>query len=194
MGKQIHLGNVERLFDASPVVDFKSIERIVGTGKRSSYAKLLVHTLLQRGKIYTIGKGSYTKHPELSLAVFSFTPSYLGLQSALSQYGIWEQETIPVILTIRRVRRGIRSLMGSNVLLRTIDKRYFFGVEYRQEGAFYLPYSDVEKTCIDMVVFNQRMDTETIQRMRKMIDMQRLKTYLKRYPLILRKRVLRLVQ
>ena len=84
--------------------------------------------------------------------------------------------------------------MGSNVLLRTIDKRYFFGVEYRQEGAFYLPYSDVEKTCIDMVVFNQRMDTETIQRMRKMIDMQRLKTYLKRYPLILRKRVLRLVQ
>src|SRR3989344_8422992 len=127
MGKQIHLEKIKDLFERSPVVDFKSIERMVGKSKKSSYAKLLVYNLLKKGKIKKIGNGVYTQHNELSLAVFSFKPAYLGLQTALSHYGLWEQETIPVIITTKKVRRGIRNLMGGNVLLRNIDKEHFFG-------------------------------------------------------------------
>lgn len=193
MGKQIHLGKIEALFDKSPVIDFKSINRIVGGVKNSSYAKLLVHNLLKKGKIKKIGKGIYTKHNEISLAVFSFQPAYLGLQSALSHYGLWGQETIPVIITTKKVRRGIRNLIGGNVLLRSINDKYFFGSEYLEDGNFYLPYSDLEKTFIDMVVFNQKIDGEVLKKIKNKINRKRLVNYLKKYPLKIRGRMNKLL-
>ena len=182
MGKQVHLERVKRMFEKSPVVEFRSIKRIVGVkNAKNNYAKLLVHNLLKKGEIKRIGRGVYTKHSESSLAVFVFNPSYLGLQSALSFYGLWEQETIPVILTTRKVRRGIRKILNSNILVRNIDKKYFFGFEYSKEGDFYLPYSDLEKTFIDMVVFNQEMSKEVVKNVRKRMDKKRFNEYLRRY-------------
>ena len=194
MGKQIYLDKIEAIFDKSPLVDFKSVERVIGKAKNSNYAKLLVHNLVKKGKIKKIGKGVYTKHNEISLAVFSFKPAYLGLQSALSHYKIWEQETIPVIITTKKVRRGIRSLMDRNVLLRNIDKKYFFGVEYLEEGNFFLPYSDLEKTFIDMVFYNQKIDEEYLKKIRKKIDKQKLINYLKKYPLNIKERVRKILE
>ncbi|MFA5020333.1 MAG: hypothetical protein WC533_04505 [Candidatus Pacearchaeota archaeon] len=193
MGKQIHLEKIESLFEKSPVVDFKSIERIVGKTKNSNYAKLLVYNLLKKGKIKKIGKGFYSVHNEISLVVFSFKPAYLGLQSALSYHKIWGQETIPVVITTKKVRRGVRSLMGRNVMIRNIDKKYFFGFEHVMEGDFYLPYSDLEKTFIDMVVFNQKIDDDALKNIQKEIDKSKLNNYLKRYPEKIRNRVKRLV-
>ena len=180
MGKQIHLNKVEKLFEKSLVVDFKSVERVIGN-KKSNYAKLFISNLLKQGKIKKVGKGVYTKFSESSLAVFAFTPGYLGLQSSLSFHGLWEQETIPVILTTKKVRTGIRSVMDSNVLVRKIDRKYFFGVEHLKEGNFYLPYSDVEKTFIDMIVFNQSIDGVVLKKIKKRIDNVKLSGYLKKY-------------
>jgi len=190
MGKQIYLEKIEKLFDKSPVVDFRSIERIIGVKKRSNYAKLLISNLIKKGKINKVGKGVYTKYPESTLAVFAFKPAYLGLQCALSYHKIWEQETIPIILTTRKIRRGIRSIMKTNILIRNIDPKYFFGFDYVKEGDFYLPYSDIEKTFIDLVVFNQKMDDEVIKNIKKKIDKKKLSEYLKKYSLLLRKKVM----
>ena len=192
MGKQIHLEKIENLFEKSPVVDFKSIVRLMGKGKNNNYAKLLIHNLIKKGKIKKIGKGIYTKYNDISLAVFSFKPAYLGLQSALSHHGIWEQETIPIIITTKKVRRGVRSLMGGNIFLRNIDKKYFFGLEYMEEGNFYFPYSDLEKTFIDMIVFNQKMDKEVLKKIKNKINKSKLLNYLKRYPLKIRRRMMKL--
>jgi predicted transcriptional regulator of viral defense system len=189
MGKQIHLEKIERLFDKSQVVDFKSIERVVGVKKKSSYAKLLVSNLVKKGKIKKIGKGFYTKHSESSLAVFAFQPAYLGLQCALSHHGVWEQATIPVILTTKKVRRGIRRIMESNVLVRNIDKKYFFGFGYEKEGEFYLPYSDLEKTLIDLLVFNQKISGQIVEKIKQKLDENKLNEYLRKYSAKLRKRV-----
>jgi len=189
MGKQIHLKKIESLFEKSPVVDFESIERIVGKSGKSNYAKLLVVNFLKKGKIIKIGKGYYSKHNEISLSVFAYKPAYLGLQSALSIYGLWEQETIPVIITTRKIRRGIRKILGTNVLLRNINKKFFFGFDFIKEGDFYLPYSDLEKTFIDLVVFNQKISKEVLDNIRKKINKKKLMEYLKKYPEKLRKRV-----
>ncbi len=191
MGTQKHLWKIENLFEKSPVVDFQSIQRIIGKSKTSNYAKLLVSNLLKKGKIKRIGKGVYTKHDEISLAVFSFKPAYLGLQSALSRYNLWEQETIPVIITARKVRRGVRSLMGGNILIKNINKKYFFGFEYVKEGDFYLPYSDLEKTFIDLIVFNQKIDDVVLMKLRTEINKDKLLSYLKEYPVKFKKAVLK---
>lgn len=189
MGKQIHLSRINELFDKSPVVDFKSIERVVGSSKKSNYAKLLVHNLLSKGKIKKIGKGVYTKHNDISLVVFSFSPAYLGLQDALSHHSISEQETVPIILTTRKVRRGIRKFLGGNVLVRNINKKYFFGFEYAEYGGFCLPYSDLEKTFIDMIIFNQRMDKDVLKRIKKRVNVHKLNSYLIKYPKNVRNKI-----
>ena len=192
MEKQIHIDKVKELFEKSPVVDFKSIQRIVRAGKtRGNYAKLLVSNLLKRNYIKKIGKGIYTKHNESSLSVFAFKPAYLGLQCALSHFGIWEQETIPIILTTKKVRRGIRKIMGSNVLIRNIDKKHFFGFDFVKEGDFYMPYSDLEKTFIDMIVFNQKIDLIVLNKIKKEINKKRLNSYLKNYSPKIKKMILK---
>jgi len=188
MGKQIYLEKVRELFKRSPVLDFKSVERIIGQ-KKGSYAKLLVSNLLKRGEIKKIGKGVYTKHDEVSLSVYAFAPAYLGLQCALSFHGVWEQETIPVILTIKKVKRGIRKTLGTSILLRNIDKKYLFGFEYLKEGDFYLPYSDLEKTFIDMFLFNQKIDNLTLRKIKNKIDRKKLKSYLIKCSNPIRRRV-----
>jgi len=177
MEKMKHKEKIEALFEKSVVVDYKSIERIVG----SEYAKLLISNLLKKKTIFKIGKGFYTKHYDISLAVFSFKPAYLGLQCALSYYGLWEQETIPVIVTTKKVRRGLRDILGGNVLIRNIDKRFFFGVNLVKEGSHYYPYSDLEKTVIDLIWFNEKIDLKILKKILNKIDFVKFNKYLKVY-------------
>ena len=142
MGKQKYLVSVNELFNKSSVVNFSSIDRIIKDKKQvKQYTKQLIRNLLLKGIIKNLAKGYYTKSDDPSLAVFCFKPSYLGLQDALSFHNLWEQETIPIIITTKKVRQGIREVLGTNVLIRRIDKKYQFGIEYYLQGNFYLPYT-----------------------------------------------------
>ena len=187
MGREKHLKNVLALFKKSPVVNYRSIEMIAG----KQYAKQLIRNLALKGEIKKLAKGNYTIHDEISISVFCFKPGYLGLQDALSFHNLWEQETIPIIITSRRVRQGIRKVMGSNVLIRRIDKKYLFGFDYYEQSGLYLPYSDVEKTLIDMVYFNEKISGETLNNIIRKIDRKRLDSYLKAYPSRIRMKVLK---
>ena len=191
MGKEKYLKQIENLFEKSPVVDFSSIERIIKSKKNiKQYTKQLIRNLVLKNKIKRLSKGYYTKHDESGLAVFCFKPAYLGLQDALSFHNLWEQETIPVIITAKKVRQGGRKIFeNANILIRRIDKKYFFGFEYLKSGDFYFPYSDVEKTFIDMIYFRQSIDEEVLKNIKKKIDKKKLERYLKKYPEKFRKRV-----
>jgi len=195
MGKQKHLDKVMELLKKSPVVDFSSIKRIVKSKKtKTTYPKILVSNLIKQGKIHRIAKGFYTTHTDPSLAVFCFKPSYIGLQSALSVHGLWEQETIPVILTTTKTRVGIRKSLASNIYIRRLAKKHFFGYSLMQDGEFYLPYSDIEKTFIDLIVFKQKINKEVIQEIKTKIDQKKLRKYLKAYSPKTRKEVMKVIQ
>src|SRR3989344_769407 len=149
MGKQKYLLRVTSLFKESPVVNFSSIERIVKNKKNiKQYTKQLIRNLIKQGKINKLTKGFYTSRDEISLIVFCFKPAYLGLQNAMSFHNLWEQETVPVVITTRNLRVGIRRVFDMNVSIRKIDKKYIFGFEYYKDGEFYFPYSDIEKRLI----------------------------------------------
>ena len=183
MGKEKYRKDIELLFEKSPIVSYKSIERIVNDKRKvRQYVKKLVRYLLLKNKIKRITKGYYTTRDEASLVVFTFQPAYLGLQDALSFHNIWEQETIPIIITTRKVRQGIRHILGQNVLIRRLDKKYLFGIEYHQQSGMAFPYSDIEKTFIDMVYFNENLNDEVIEEFNKRIDRKKLQEYLKKYP------------
>lgn len=195
MGKEKYLREIESLFEKSPVVSYSSINRIIQNKKRvKQYTKLLVRNLILKGKIKRLAKGYYSLKNEPSLLVYCIKPSYLGLQNALSFYNLWEQETIPVIITSKKVRNGIRKIDNGNILIRRIDKKYLFGFDYVKEGDIYLPYSDIEKTFIDMIYFKERMDEKTIKNMVEKFDKKKLNSYLKKYPDNFRKKVLKYLE
>ena len=183
MGAKKHLDKIEELFRQSPVVSFDSVNRIVKNDrKKSEYAKQLIRNLISQGKIKRLTKGFYTVQDNPELIVFCFKPSYLGLQDALSFHNLWEQETIPVIITSRKIRSGLRSVNGSNVLIRRLDKKYFLGIEYYDNGKNYLPYSDIEKTFIDLIYFKEKLSEEALKNIKEGIDKKKLEKYLKEYP------------
>lgn len=187
MGKRKYVFAVESLFKKSPVVNAASLKRIV---KSKGYTKQLVRNMSAKGAIKRLAKGCYTSRDDPSLAVFCFEPAYLGLQDALSFHNLWEQETIPVIITAAMVRPGLRKSMGLNIMIKRINKKYLFGFDYQSCGAeLYLPYSDIEKTLIDMVYFGQNLNRETIREIVKRIDKKKLGIYLKIYPEKIRKKV-----
>ena len=195
MGKEKHLKEILDLFEKSPVVEFSSAERIVKKKKNiKQYTKQLIRNLILKGRIKRLTKSFYTLHGDPSLAVFCFKPSYLGLQDALSFHNLWEQETIPVIITVRKARPGIRKILGMNVLIKRLNKRYLFGFDYYEYKNFYLPYSDIEKTLIDLIYFKERLNKEMVKNIVKRIDIKKLNSYLKSYPRQIKDRVMKTIK
>ena len=182
MGKDKYRKDIDSLFAKSSVVGYGSIDRIVKNKKNTKYIKKLVHYLLLKNKIKRLAKGYYTTRDDASLAIFAFQPAYLGLQDALSFYDLWEQETIPIIVTTRNVRQGIRKALGQNILIRRIKKEYFFGIEHHLQGDVALPYSNIEKTFIDMIYFRENISKEVLSAFKKKLNKKKLRDYLRVYP------------
>ncbi len=65
-----------------------------------------------------------------------------------------------------------------------------FGFENVKYGDFFVPVSDLEKTFIDMVYFNEIPDGKTLKKLKRKIDLKKLMGYLKKYPEKIKKRVL----
>ena len=181
MGEIKYIQDIRNFFKKNIIVDINSLKKFILNKKgNEKYIHLLINHMVKRGEIIRITKGFYSIYDDPIFAVFCFKPAYIGLQSALSFHNIWEQETIPLIITIKKVRQGIRTINKNNIMLRRINKKYFFGIEYINENN-YIPISDIEKTFIDMIYFNQKLDKETLNNFKKVINKEKLKKYMKFY-------------
>lgn len=190
MGKIIHLNKLKEFFKSTPVFRARDVELVV---KNKSYSYLTLHNLVKRGEIKRITKGWYSLHEDPIVAVFCFKPAYIGLQEALSIHELWEQETNVVIVTTQKVRVGIRKILDSNVILHRIDQKYFFGFDYLKYENFFIPVSDIEKTLIDLIYFNEIPGKEVLKEIKKKMNREKLKKYLKNFSSKFRKRVHKLV-
>lgn len=182
MAKRKYLDRIEELFEKSVVVSLSDIERIIKDKKDTEYAKQIVNHLVKKGKIKRLTQGWYTVNNEVGIGVLCFKPAYLGLESALSYYNLWEQETTPVIITSNLIRPGIRKCMEKNILIRRSSKKYMFGYELKEDAGYYLPYSDIEKTFIDFIVFREKLSSEVIKEFKHRIEAKKLERYLRKYP------------
>lgn len=191
MGKTKYLNQIRKFIRITPAFRVRDIELIV---KNRSYSYLILHHLLKKGEIKKVIKGWYTFYDDPIVSIFCFKPAYIGLQEALSIYDIWEQETNVVIITTRRIRCGVRNVLGNNVILRRIDPRYFFGFDYLKYNDFFIPVSDVEKTLIDLIYFREIPGEEVLQEIKKRLDKKKLEKYLKKFPTKFRKKVVKILE
>lgn len=151
-------------------------------GISKGYAQLLLHNLESSGEIQRITRGFYSFKDDASVSGFAFSPFYYGLQEALSLRNLWEQETNPVIITPKKVRTGVREIMGTNALLRRINRKMFFGFEPVKYYDYWLPVSDIEKTLIDFAYFREPIPKEVERNLVKRSSRDTLKKYLKKCP------------
>lgn len=184
-----HIKKVREFLKRTPVANLQSISAQIGD---KNYAYVTMNHLLKRGEVRRITRGYYTVHDDPSLLVYCLKPAYIGLQDAMSFHNLWEQETSPIIITNRKVRCGIRKVMGHNVLVRRISKEYLFGYEHYRHGDFSLPVSDVEKTFIDMVYFGE-IEKPIMREFETRIDRKKLGRYLRKYPTNFRNKILALL-
>ena len=191
MGKVVHLRKVLDFAKVTPVFRPRDVELIV---KDRGYAHLLLHNLVGSGRLVRYFRGWYGLRDDPTLSVFTFKPAYLGLQEALSIRELWEQETVPVVITTLRVRTGIRSVAGGNLLVRHLAERYFFGYDFLKYGDFYVPVSDPEKTLIDFVYYNEAIGEEALEGLLKRANRAVLLKYLRPYPQALKRRVMRVFE
>lgn len=170
---------VKKVLHNNPVFTNRDVSMII---KDKSYANLLLHNLVNQKQAYRLKRGCYSWTKDPFLSVFCFRPAYLGLEFALSFYEIWDQETNPVIITPKKVRIGTRKVLGTNIIVHRIKKNYFFGIKFLKHEDFYLPVSDIEKTIIDFIYFNNIPDKDIWDKILKRADKNKLFSYIKKYP------------
>lgn len=178
-------------FSARPVFTIRDAKFFLSElGASKEYQYLLISNLLKKGEIKKIKKGAYTFGIDPSIANFAFSPSYHGLQDALSLLDLWDQETNTIIITPLKVRIGVREILGGKVFVRRIDRSMFFGFDSIRYFDYILPVSDVEKTLIDFVYFKEPLPNTVLKEMKKKIDKGKLNGYLDRCSKFLKRRVL----
>ena len=190
MGKVVHLGKIMEFAGKTPVFRARDVELIV---KSKNYSHLILHKLVREDRIRRVTKGWYSLYEDPMVSVFCFKPAYIGLQDALSFHGLWEQETNVTIVTSRKVRVGVRRILDSNVVLHNIDRRYLFGFDFLKYGEFFVPVSDVEKTLLDLVYFNEIPSKDVLNEARHKLNEDKLKKYLASYPSRIKDRIRRVV-
>lgn len=160
-----------------------------GLGASREYCYLLLTNLEKKNNVQRVKKGVYSFNDDPTLASFAYSPSYHGLQDALSLLDLWDQETNTVIITPRKIRNGMKNVFGGKVLVRRVSRKMFFGFQSVKYFDYWIQVSDVEKTLIDFVYFKEPLQKEVLEEIKKRIDKKRLKNYLKRCTPRLRKRI-----
>jgi predicted transcriptional regulator of viral defense system len=160
-------------------------------GASYAYARLMLHNLLKKGEITRLTKGIYTFHHDVTVVGFAFRPFYYGLEDALMIRRLSLQGMNPLVLTTRNVRTGVRQFKGRNYVVYRIPKERFFGYSLVKYGDFWIPVSDVEKTVIDMLCMSGGIRDELWPGIMEVLDMKRLRLYLKNYKGKLREKVLK---
>lgn len=191
-----YISLVRQTFSGSgfPTFTMSDIRVLLGSkGCSYAYVRLMLHNLIRKGEITQLTRGVYTFHRDAVVVGFAFHPFYYGLENALSIRGLSGQGTNFIVMTTRNVRTGVRTFMGRNYVVNRIGGDQLFGYNLVQYGETWVPVSNVEKTVIDMVYFNDGIRDELWSGILGVLNMKRLREYLTRHKPEFRKRVLAMV-
>lgn len=158
-------------------------------GASEAYIKLFMHNQLKRHGLRRIGKGAYTFNDADAVVGFAFAPFYYGMEYALTIRRLWTQMADPVIITTRKVVPGMRESAGTQITVRRISERMFFGMEQVIYEGMFIPVSDAEKTLIDLIYYRVNIGAEDMGALIAACDKEKLRKYSKRCSARVRERL-----
>lgn len=156
---------------------------------------------IDRRRLYEWQKKGYIKKLTNNFYIFSdtkindpflkmignkiYSPSYIGLESALSFYGFIPEAVFQITSITSRKTRNIETPVA-NFNYRSIHKRLFWGYQLNTETEHVFFISDPEKTILDLLYLNPNLDDAgSFEELRlnneifkKLLDICKLKKYL----------------
>lgn len=132
-----------------------SVKELVNRGIPSNYARLLVHNLTKKGKIFRVEKGYYaTVNNPFVVAGLIVFPSYISMYSALYLRGLLSQIAFAIqVVTTKRRKNKKLFFADTPIEFYKIKRDYFFGFEYIMYDGFEIPIAQPEKAIIDIFYF-----------------------------------------
>jgi predicted transcriptional regulator of viral defense system len=167
---------------------------LLNKGANKSYFSVFLSNLIKQKKIFRISHGFYSFKERIDSIEKNFFPSYHGLQDALTIHELWGQQTNTILITPKKIRSGERIVNGNKVFIKKINRKMFFGFESIKIIDSWVMVSDIEKTLIDFVYYNENIDKKTLENLKRKIDLKKLKKYLKNIDKRYSKKVLFLIQ
>lgn len=153
---------------------------LIRNGASDAYIRLFLHNMINKGRMYRLKKGLYTFSNEEAVTGFAFRPFYYGLEYALTIRGLWTQQSIPVIITKTLANPGPRQVLGTDVIIHRISNKAFFGFDYLMHSGIYVPVAEPEKILLDLSYFRKRIDRETLIKVKKEVNQDKMQEYAER--------------
>ncbi len=178
---RVKYGEFVKKLEKVSAFNFKILESKLG----KSYAKIFIHNLKKKGKITELIKGWYSFKKSPYLVTVPLGEAYIGLGTAAFIHGVWDQIPNIDVLTTRaprKVKVGERIVAGRKVIIRSINKKMYFGYEtkYLEDAGDWIRISDPEKTLIDLIYYNYPFLDEILLGLIKIVKKEKLMNYLKR--------------
>lgn len=182
-------------YKSYPLFTTKDVIKLINNKNKSKQEiSFYLRYLVNKKAIYRITRGVYTVHKDSIVYGFAFRPFYYGLQYALTIHKLWDQATNPVIISSKKHRIETRIINSEKFIIHRIKPKYFFGYELKNINSFEVPVSDIEKTFIDFFHFQISLDANTLKEILKRCNKQKLKEYLKQYPIQTKNKILKLIK
>ena len=164
-------------FSKVQIFTFKDASRFLKRlGASDAYTKLFMHNQLKKG-MRRIAKGVYTFQDTDAVIGFAYSPFYYGMEYALTIHRLWTQMANPVIITTRSVIPGERESGGTQITVRKISARMFFGAEQLPYEGMFIPVSNREKTLIDFIYYRVSLSAEAMGALVAVCDKEKLRKY-----------------
>lgn len=173
--------------------------------ERRDSLKRLIYAWKNKGWIYTLKRGlyelTYPKDfiiPDMYIANRLYSPSYVSLETALSNYSIIPEVSMAVTSITTKPTRRFKNKHGL-FIYRTVRPGAFTGYYVEKHGPFDILIAEPEKALIDYLYFktyrnkkfkleNERMDKDIISK----LDKKKLNKYSRQYNIDLKELYARL--
>lgn len=143
------------------IFSFKDILAFFSEENESNLEKRL-YTWKKKGWISTLKKGlyelTYPKNliiPDLYIANRLYSPSYVSLETALSNYSIVPEISMAVTSITAKPTRNLKNKHGL-FIYRTIKPKFFTGYKIIKQNNFEILIAEPEKALIDFLYFNKK--------------------------------------
>ncbi|MCQ9206036.1 MAG: hypothetical protein NG737_06980 [Omnitrophica bacterium] len=146
--------------------------------------KTMIYRWKEKGWVYSLKRGlyelTYPKDftvPDMHIANKLYNPSYVSLETALSNYSIIPEVSMAVTSITTKPTRRFKNKHGL-FIYRTVNPDFFKGYYVQKHGAFDIFIAEPEKALIDYFYFktyrnkkinleNERLDKDAIARLNR---------------------------
>lgn len=180
-------------FKSWKVFTFRDVKILFGNQLNDNAIKQLIHRNIKNKILYKITTGIYTYSDNVMVYGFAFGDFYYGLGFALDYYDMISQVMSPVIITTSKVRPGRRCINDKPIVIYRIKEDMFFGYTFKKINGIEVPISDLEKTLIDTVYYNFKLEQYVYGIIQQRLNYAKLNEYLKMCPKWLQKRVMKVL-